>query len=165
MTIPFVILGFAYVARTKVGVLLVMTVLLFYFNMTTHQKVEWSNEGMRQLANYLNTSEDIPEEVMVTQWAYCPDYISPTEVGLEYYGFHKRHLDKLEMDFPRGKYPLRNPEDLILLNPEALHSYSRVWVVAFSGYGEKVEETLHKDGVPYDTLAFGPYHLYRIHGS
>lgn len=165
MAVPFVALSLTYVAKLKPGLLVLIAGLLIYFNVTSHEKAEWSNDGMRQLAQYLNSAEDLPEQLMVTNWAYCPNYINPTEIGLEYYGFHKRHLTEIQLAFPADKRPLRNPDDLVFLNPEELHSKGRIWVVAFSGYGGKVEERLRKDGMAYDSLAFGSYHLYRIQSN
>jgi hypothetical protein len=162
MSIPIVVLSLAYAARVRRGALVLAAAGLLYFNVTSHQSMPWSNNGMRQLAQYLSSSRDLPDRILVTQWAYCPDYINPEEVGLEYYGFHERPLAELRMAFPAGKRQLRSPDDLVVLNPEQLHSKGRVWVVAFSVYGEKVEEYLRREGLAYDSSQFGPYHLYRI---
>ena len=165
MAIPFLILGFAYVAKVKQGALIVAAGLLLIMNVTSHEKFEWSNDGMRRLAEYLNSADDLPQKMLLTEWAYCPDFINPEEVGLRYYGFSKRPLVKLSMAFPADKHDLRNPDDLFFLNADELRSHERIWVVSFSGYGGKVEQYLRKEGIAYDSQVFGPYHLYRVQGN
>ena len=165
MSIPVVILSLAYVARANRGALILVVGLLLYSNVTSHQDAPWTNNGLQQLAQYLRSSRELPEKILVVEWAYTSDYINPEEVGLEYYGFHQHPLTKLHLAFPKGDLRPRIPDDLVLVNPDELHSREGVWVVAFSVFGTKLEDCLKKEGIAYDSSAFGPYHLYRIHGG
>jgi hypothetical protein len=165
MSIPIVILSLAYAARAKRGALILVVGLLLYSNVTTPETMPWSNNGLQQLARYLSSSQELPEKILVTQWTYSSDYINPEEVGLAYYGFHRRALTKLDITFPKGDPRLRIPNDLVLLNPDELHSKVPVWVIAYSVFGVKVEEYLKKESIAYDSSLFGPYHLYRIRGG
>ena len=165
MIIPFLVVSLAYLIRVKRGVLVLAVAVLLYFNVTSHEIFPWSNTGLQQLAQHLNSSRDLPERLIVTQLAYSPDYVNPEEVGLEYYGFNARSFSELRLAFPMGKRDPRSPDDLIVLNPEVLHSGKGAWVVAYSVYGEKVEECLKKEKLLYESTAFGQYHLYKIQNS
>lgn len=155
VAVPLTAAGIYYLKKRHAAILAVVVLGIVGWNVPKAWYYQRPREGIRELVTRLKGHARPDEPIVVVNWAYSDDFISPEIEGMKYYGY----------DVSRAGVKIVNVGNLsgnVVLDSKQVLPLHRAWVVCFKEAAGPLVRFLADRERAYQVTQFGMVELYEL---